>query len=72
MLGDNLWNFFPITVENAEVHDEDFSFCNLYRATGGEILVDLSIRVSHWKMTDIAGPVPLDALKATMARRAVA
>ena len=70
--GRSLYNFFPITVENGEAFDEDYNFCNLWHTIGGEILVDLNIRISHWKSTDIAGPVPIDALQAEMARRAAA
>ena len=64
-----LYDFFPITVENGEWYHEDQSFEKLWQDIGGDVLVDLSIRVSHWKMTDIAGPVPLAALQAEIDRR---
>ena len=72
MQTEGMWNFFPVEAVDGVFIDEDYSFCKLWRDTGGEIWVDLNVHLSHLKMADVAGPKPIDALSATLSRRAAA
>ena len=44
MQTEGMWNFFPVEAVDGVFIDEDYSFCKLWRDTGGEIWVDLNVR----------------------------
>lgn len=45
---DECWAFFNPRVYEGVYLSEDYAFCHDFRSIGGEILMDTSIRLTHW------------------------
>jgi hypothetical protein len=66
-----LYNLFPTEARNGVILTEDYAFCEDWRAIGGEIWLDPSIRLSHFGMHDFRGD-PMEMFKRVEDTRAAA
>ena len=46
---------FDCRIENNSYHSEDWVFCDRWRKMGGEVLIDVSINLTHTGIEDYKG-----------------
>lgn len=44
---DTFYDFFQVSVRNGILESEDWGFCSLWRAIGGQVLIDPAIQLGH-------------------------
>ena len=45
---DTFYDFFRVSIRNGILESEDWGFCSLWRAIGGQVLIDPTIELIHW------------------------
>ena len=52
---ETFYDFFQVSVRNGILESEDWGFCTNWKAIGGEVLIDLSLRLIHHGWTSFQG-----------------
>jgi hypothetical protein len=61
--GQPYWRFFAWGDENGAELSEDYEFCRRWRAIGGKVWVDASIKLGHYGQHDFGARLPHDIFK---------
>ena len=43
-----LYDYFPLGFQNGVYTSEDYAFCRRWRAIGGQVWADLTVRLTHY------------------------